>query len=512
MIPIKTESAWRGTADCRNCGMRDMVLFADLNEDDFDLIHTPIDELEFAAGDSLQRMGDQAGSLMMLKAGMVKLVRNLSDAEVGVMSRLGYENQVSSAQRNADGVFYVRERGRKVYYHVDTTQFDGQELFHTIAELGWLRTNDGAMGLALRSGRWLKRVLTRGITATPPFIVRNMIRDSVSAWMISPDHFRLGVDTARGIKESLKQGEYARAMAFAGATFQGGFLSDTDPDAVRNEIKRMLAAHGMAQEEAAAFAGSVVLTPAHMKRLAKLMLAGPRLALSKWLTFGERMENANRIAVYMRALENGRGAADAAYEGKDLMDYSLMGRSNVIKFLSDISPFMNARIQGNYKTVRSLANRQTLARGLMVAGATLLLAAMNAGEDWYERLPDWERDTYWHIKVGDELFRIPKPFELGVMFATVPERLGRLALNESGIAPNDETGKTVLASLGWNLWNTSQIFTMPSPVSAAWQIGTNENSFTKLPIETQADQSVSKSQRYSEHTSPTLVAAGVGVL
>ena len=75
MIPIKTESAWRGTADCRNCGIRDMVLFADLNEDDFDLIHTPIDELEFAAGDSLQRMGDQTGSLMMLKAGMVKLVR-----------------------------------------------------------------------------------------------------------------------------------------------------------------------------------------------------------------------------------------------------------------------------------------------------------------------------------------------------------------------------------------------------------------------------------------------------
>lgn len=30
MIPIKTESAWRGTSDCRNCGIRDMVLFADL--------------------------------------------------------------------------------------------------------------------------------------------------------------------------------------------------------------------------------------------------------------------------------------------------------------------------------------------------------------------------------------------------------------------------------------------------------------------------------------------------
>ena len=53
MIPIKTESAWRGTADCRNCGIRDMVLFADLNEEDFKLIHAPIDDLIIPAGEPL---------------------------------------------------------------------------------------------------------------------------------------------------------------------------------------------------------------------------------------------------------------------------------------------------------------------------------------------------------------------------------------------------------------------------------------------------------------------------
>jgi len=79
MIPIKTESAWRGTADCRNCGIRDMVLFADLREEDFALIHSPIDDLEFNPGDCLQRMGHPAGSLMTLRVGMVKLVRNMPD-------------------------------------------------------------------------------------------------------------------------------------------------------------------------------------------------------------------------------------------------------------------------------------------------------------------------------------------------------------------------------------------------------------------------------------------------
>jgi CRP/FNR family transcriptional regulator, anaerobic regulatory protein len=79
MIPIKTESAWRGTSDCRHCGIRDMVLFADLREEDFNLIHAPIDDLEIAAQQPLVRMGETATSLYTLRAGMVKLVRNTVD-------------------------------------------------------------------------------------------------------------------------------------------------------------------------------------------------------------------------------------------------------------------------------------------------------------------------------------------------------------------------------------------------------------------------------------------------
>lgn len=79
MIPIKTESAWRGTADCRHCGIRDMVLFADLREEDFALIHAPIDDLEFATGQPLVRMGETATSLYTLRVGVIKLVRNTVD-------------------------------------------------------------------------------------------------------------------------------------------------------------------------------------------------------------------------------------------------------------------------------------------------------------------------------------------------------------------------------------------------------------------------------------------------
>ena len=79
MIPMKTESAWRGTADCKACGVRDLVLFADLNEHDFGLIHAPIDELEYAAGASMFTEGGSAKGVFTLRQGMVKLVRSTID-------------------------------------------------------------------------------------------------------------------------------------------------------------------------------------------------------------------------------------------------------------------------------------------------------------------------------------------------------------------------------------------------------------------------------------------------
>ena len=79
MIPIKTESAWRGTSNCRDCAIREMVLFADLTEHDFGLIHAPIDDLEFKTGASLYDEGDTAIGIFTLRTGMVKLVRITAD-------------------------------------------------------------------------------------------------------------------------------------------------------------------------------------------------------------------------------------------------------------------------------------------------------------------------------------------------------------------------------------------------------------------------------------------------
>ncbi|MBB1077560.1 Crp/Fnr family transcriptional regulator [Rhodoferax sp. 4810] len=109
MIPMKTESAWRGTADCKACGIRDLVLFADLNEHDFGLIHAPIDEMEYVAGASMFTEGNAAKGIFTLRHGMVKLVRSTIDGRPRIVRVLRAGDVVglealASAKYDSDAV------------------------------------------------------------------------------------------------------------------------------------------------------------------------------------------------------------------------------------------------------------------------------------------------------------------------------------------------------------------------------------------------------------------------
>lgn len=79
MIPIHTSSAWRGTSDCRSCAVRELALFSNLTEDDFSLIHAPIDDLSYRAQQVLFNEGDESSGIFTLRSGMLKLTRITAD-------------------------------------------------------------------------------------------------------------------------------------------------------------------------------------------------------------------------------------------------------------------------------------------------------------------------------------------------------------------------------------------------------------------------------------------------
>lgn len=112
MKRLNIDAAWQGTANCVDCGIRDLVLFADLTEPDFNLIHLPIDELAFEAGATLYSAGGEATTLFTIRAGLVKLVQYRPDgtqrivrllrngATVGLEAMLGqaYEHTAIALQ------------------------------------------------------------------------------------------------------------------------------------------------------------------------------------------------------------------------------------------------------------------------------------------------------------------------------------------------------------------------------------------------------------------------------
>jgi len=77
--PLTDKDAWEGHADCLSCTLRASVLFAGLEEKDFENIHQPIDLYTLPPGATLYRAGEQGDRLFTIRAGILKLVQYLPD-------------------------------------------------------------------------------------------------------------------------------------------------------------------------------------------------------------------------------------------------------------------------------------------------------------------------------------------------------------------------------------------------------------------------------------------------
>ena len=76
---IAIAEAWDGAADCRQCALRNTVLFAGLTEDDFSRLHRPVEQFVLQPGELLYGAGDTGNSMFTIRTGLVKLVQYLPD-------------------------------------------------------------------------------------------------------------------------------------------------------------------------------------------------------------------------------------------------------------------------------------------------------------------------------------------------------------------------------------------------------------------------------------------------
>ncbi|HMW30042.1 Crp/Fnr family transcriptional regulator [Plasticicumulans sp.] len=85
---IPTQNAWNGEADCRTCSVRGSVLFAGLQQNDFDLIHQPIDDIAVPAQGRVYHVHEPGARVFTLRSGLVKLVQYLPDGSQRIVRLL----------------------------------------------------------------------------------------------------------------------------------------------------------------------------------------------------------------------------------------------------------------------------------------------------------------------------------------------------------------------------------------------------------------------------------------
>ena len=320
-----------------------------------------------------------------------------------------------------------------------------------------------------------KRLLTFGVTVNPTFKIRNLIRDSLSAIAQSDLSYNPLENVAKGWTATSKKSQTYASMLASGGIIKFG--TQEDSGRVRTLIEKL---------------GGQVLDQDGWGKLKSQM----RSLWETYEEFGDRTENVNRAALYERLVAKGHSHAEASFMARDLMDFSMSGKWEVVRFLTQTVPFLNARMQGLYKLGR--AAKEDPRRFAAMAGAVSLaslglMAAYGDDDDWKKR-EDWDRDNYWWFKIGSTAFRIPKPFEVGAI-GTLAERTAELMMSE------EMTGKRFGQRISDMVFNTFAMDPTPQFIKPFIDVYANKDSFSGRPIEGMADERLRPQDRYSERTS-----------
>lgn len=308
--------------------------------------------------------------------------------------------EVKGTPRATDSTFYVWEGGKKKTYATSPELLSALKM-----------TNKEGMNMLVKVLRVPAGWLRSGATLSPEFILRNPVRDMVSASLYSKHGFIPVWDTVRGLSLYLKKGKEYWDYMNSGAA-QSAMVS-LDRDYLHGQMRDLL-----------------------KKKSVLSMCASPIEALR---AFSEATEMATRLAEFDLAKKGYTGIGnrlfgkerkplsntEAGIEARDVtLDFGRHGRKT--QSWNQMVAFFNASIQGTDKMLREFKEhpaQMTMKTFIGITLPSVLLWYLNKDDPRYQELPQWQKDIFWVIPGKDTLYKIPKPFELGILFGTVPERV-----------------------------------------------------------------------------------------
>jgi hypothetical protein len=382
------------------------------------------------------------------------------------------------------------ENGKTVHFTLSDP-----DLVDAISTISYLGPKSAFLDIA----KGFTNALRYGVTLSPAYKIRNLIRDSMSSAAVSELGPNMFENVYNGLRMSKKGDPTFMAALAGGGIFEMGTAHEGDQAKL---IKRLI--------DKGVKEGTILDTPEKIKgKLQDL--------LNSYNELGNKFENANRLALYKKLRESGKSHLEASFAARDLMDFSMQGQFRTVKVIASLVPFFNARLQGLYKlgrdgitpTYRVIANAttgaplqigdkekaqrfMTMSSAIMLA--SILLYGIYKDDEDFQRREGWDRDNFWWFKIGDVAFRIPKPFEIGAL-GTIAER------TYEQLADEGVEGKVFAERLNHILMDTFSLNPMPQMIKPLIDIYANKDSFTGAPIESAGMERLSKQERMTNKTS-----------
>lgn len=295
-----------------------------------------------------------------------------------------YIEAVTGAGDAGKNIFTVMINGEKKAFQ--TTP----EIYSAIMSMNEASSSTLLKILAYPTG-WLRA----GATLTPDFVVRNLTRDTFTAAIYSKNGFIPLFDTAKGFANLIGNKELYYEYKASGAqmsTFVG-----LDRDNLQLSIGKLIK-------------DSVIDKANPMEYLR---------------AFSEMAETATRLGEFKRARDKGKSIGEAGLDAKDVtLDFSRGGTT--VRKMNKASAFFNAVMQGQDRLVRAFWEDPigfNIKASLYITMPSVMLWTMNHDQEWYKELPEWQKNTCWVFKKGNVIWRIPKPFEPGIIYGSLPERI-----------------------------------------------------------------------------------------
>ncbi|MCK5601425.1 hypothetical protein KAR91_06145, partial [Candidatus Pacearchaeota archaeon] len=391
---------------------------------------------------------------------------------------MGAAEQVKEKDKTKNSVF-VRKDGKKVWYDVNEPL-----ILESISAL----SHEGFNSRGMKAMRAFKRAFTIGVTASPEFRIANLLRDSIHSVAVGKMKYNV-LDNVfgKGWSGTKKDSLIRAKMLAGGGEIHFGHNYGTDPEAAKLLIEK-----GVKKD-------TILDNPEAFGHFTTAF----NTAWDAWNEVGSRLENINRAALYQDRVKD-VGHLQASFEARDLMNFTNSGAASSIRFLTQVVPFLNARMQGLDKMARSFADKDQRAQFINTTGAVMLASAalylaFKDDDDFKDR-EEWDRDTYWWFKLpgSDTAYRIPKPFEVGAL-GTMAERM------VEQIADDEVHGELFAERLQHMIAETFSFSVVPQMVQPTLDVYANKNPFTKRPIETLSMERLSPTERKKAWTSETAI-------